>query len=78
MEEDISVTDGVKIPNDSQNLVRKSRIAQKYIHIRVAEVGSLSSGGKNGRENFRQTRIYNVRDKCVVFAHNLKFLSLTQ
>ena len=35
MEEDISVTDGVKIPNDSQNLVRKSRIAQKYIHVNM-------------------------------------------
>ena len=35
MEEDISVTDGVKIPNDFQNLVRKSRIAQKYIHINM-------------------------------------------
>ena len=35
MEEDISVTDGVKIPNDYQNLVRKSRIAQKYIHVNM-------------------------------------------
>ena len=35
-------------------------------------------GGKNGRENFRQTRIYNVREKCVVFAHNRKFVKLTQ
>ena len=30
-------------------------------------------GGKNGRENFRQARIYNFRDKCVVFARNRKF-----
>ena len=35
-------------------------------------------GGKNGHENFRQMRIYNFRDKCVVFARNLKFSNLTQ
>ena len=35
-------------------------------------------GGKNGHETFRQTRIYNFRDKCVVFARNLKFSNLTQ
>ena len=35
-------------------------------------------GGKNGHENFRQVRIYNFRDKWVVFARNLKFWDLTQ
>ena len=35
-------------------------------------------GDKNGHENFRQTRIYNFRDKCVVFARNRKFANLTQ
>ena len=35
-------------------------------------------GGKNGHENFRQARIYNFCDKCVVFAHNRKFANLTQ
>ena len=35
-------------------------------------------GGKNGQETFRQARIYNFRDKCVVFARNLKFSNLTQ
>ena len=35
-------------------------------------------GGKNGHETFRQARIYNFRDKCVVFARNLKFSNLTQ
>ena len=35
-------------------------------------------GGKNGHETFRQARIYNFRDKCVVLARNLKFLNLTQ
>ena len=35
-------------------------------------------GGKNGHENFRQTHIYNLRKKCVVFARNCKFAYLTQ
>ena len=35
-------------------------------------------GGKNGHEHFCQARIYNFRDKCVVFARNLKFSNLTQ
>ena len=35
-------------------------------------------GGKNGHENFRQTRIYNFRDKCVIFVRNRKFANLTQ
>ena len=35
-------------------------------------------GGKNCHENFRQARIYNFRDKDVVFAHNCKFANLTQ
>ena len=35
-------------------------------------------GGKNGHETFRQARIYNFRDKCVVFARNLNFFNLTQ
>ena len=35
-------------------------------------------GGKNVHENFRQTRSYNFRAKCVVFARNRKFAKLTQ
>ena len=35
-------------------------------------------GGESGHETFRQARIYNFRDKCVVFARNLKFSNLTQ
>ena len=35
-------------------------------------------GGKHGYETFRQARNYNFRDKCVVFARNLKFSNLTQ
>ena len=34
--------------------------------------------GKNGHENFRQARIYNFRDKCVVFVRNRKFANLSQ
>ena len=45
---------------------------------RVAELGSLSSGAKNGNENFRQAHIYNFRVKCVVFARNREFAKLTQ
>ena len=35
-------------------------------------------GGKNGHENFRQARIYDFRNKCVVFARNRKFAKSTQ
>ena len=35
-------------------------------------------GGKHGHETFCQARIYNFRNKCNVFAHNLKFSILTQ
>ena len=35
-------------------------------------------GGKNGHETFRQARIYNFHDKCVVFARNFKFANLIQ
>ena len=35
-------------------------------------------GGKNGHESFRQTRIYNFCDKCVVFARNRIFANLTE
>ena len=35
-------------------------------------------GDKNGHETFRQERIYNFCDKCVIFARNLKFSNFTQ
>ena len=35
-------------------------------------------GGKHGHETFRQAHNYNFRDKCIVFARNLKFSNLTQ
>ena len=34
--------------------------------------------GQKGHEIFRQARFYNFRDKCVVFARNLKFSNSTQ
>ena len=46
--------------------------------FRVAGLGRLSAGCKHGHETFRQARNYNFRDKCVVFARNLKFPNLTQ
>ena len=35
-------------------------------------------GSKNGDENFRQARIHNFRDKCVVFVRNCKFANFTK
>ena len=64
-----------------------ARVEKQYIRMimaltwhpsRVAELGSLSSGAKNGNENFCQARIYNFRVKCVVFARNRIFAKLTQ
>ena len=54
--------------------------------LRVAKVGWQQGGrtwqpfvgSKNGNENFRQARIYNFRDKCVVFVRNCKIANLTQ
>ena len=34
--------------------------------------------GKSGHDNFRQARIHDFRDKCVVFARNRKFANLIQ
>ena len=45
-------------------------------YIRVAELGSLSSGAKMAMKIFVK-RIYNFRDKCVVLARNRKFANLT-
>ena len=41
---------------------------------RAAGLGRLSAGANMA---FRQARNYNFRDKCVVFARNLKFSNLT-
>ena len=47
-------------------------------YIQGGRTWQAFGGGKNCQETFRQARIYNFRDKCVVFARNLKFLNLTQ
>ena len=54
---------------------------KEFLAIREEQGGrtwQAFGGGKNGHETFRQARIYNFRDKCVVFARNLKFSNLTQ
>ena len=51
--------------------------SQGLHYTRVAEVGSLLARA-NGHKNFRQVRIYHIRDKCVVFARNCIFANLTQ
>ena len=57
-------------------------LARYFIHVWIGVMGGRTwqpfVGGKNGHENFRQARIYNVRDKCVVFTRNCKFANLTQ
>ena len=52
-----------------------------YRVIKLEQGGSTWQpivGGKNCHENFRQERIYNFRDKYVVFARNRIFANLTQ
>ena len=50
----------------------------KYFPNQGGRPWQAFGGGKNGHETFRQARIYNFRDKCIVFARNLKFSNLTQ
>ena len=52
-----------------------------HLHMPLIQGGrtwQAFGGAKNGHETFRQARIYNFRNKCVVFARNLKFSNLTQ
>ena len=51
---------------------------KKYIFVQGGRTWQPFVGSKNGKENFCQARIYNFRDKCVVFARNRKFANLTQ
>ena len=54
---------------------------QNIITVRINQgdrTWQAFGGGENGHETFRHARIYNFRDKCVVFARNLKFSNLTQ
>ena len=57
---------GVFIAGFQVNIVEGGRTWQPFV------------GNKNGHENFRQARIYNFRDNCVIFARNYKFANLTQ
>ena len=58
--------DVVHIPESVKYTVQGGRTWQAF------------GGGKNGHETFRQARIYNFSDKCVVFARSLKHSNLTQ
>ena len=49
-----------------------------YSTVQGGRTWQAFGGGKHGHETFRQARNYNFRDKCVVFARNLKFSNLTQ
>ena len=51
---------------------------RSYIQKQGGRTWQAFGGGKHGHETFRQARNYNFRDKCVVFARNLKFSNLTQ
>ena len=59
------------------------RVQVLYLKLRATEnqggrTWQAFGGGKHGHETFRQAHNYNFRDKCVVFARNLKFSNLTQ
>ena len=41
---------------------------ENRLSIQVGRTWQPFVVGKNGHENFRQARIYNFRDKCIVFA----------
>ena len=57
----------------------RNRDKDKYLPpVQGGRTWQAFGGGKHGHETFRQVRNYNFRDKCVVFARNLKFLNLTQ
>ena len=55
-----------------------NRAYHQYTRGQGGRTWQAFGGGKNGHETFRQARNYNFRNKCVVFARNLKFLNLTQ
>ena len=57
---------------------KKNYELKRYIGLQGGRTWEAFGGGKNGHETFRQARIYNFRDKCVVFAGNLKFSNLIQ
>ena len=50
-------------------------VVEVVVGLRVAGLGRLSAGANMAMKPFVKR---NFRDKCVVFARNLKFLHLTQ
>ena len=64
--------------NTAKRHKQKSQVIVTIMVMQGGRTWQAFGGGKNGHETFRQARIYNFCDKCVVFAHNLKFSNLTQ
>ena len=62
---------------DCGRSVVSSVVYHQYICVQGGRTWQPFVGGKNGHENFRQARIYNFCDKCVIFACNRKFANLT-
>ena len=67
----------VRSPQNYHTLKRPHVIIYIY-YIQGGRTWQAFGRGKHGHETFRQARNYNLRDKCVVFARNLKFSNLTQ
>ena len=73
----------VEVAGASEGQIKNNIEIKNLVEINIIiEQGGRTwqafGGGKNGHETFRQARICNFRDKCVVFARNLKFSNLTQ
>ena len=68
--------DGVDDGRVTTNMIK--RVMTESCEKQGERTWQAFGGGKNGHETFRQARIYNFCDKCVVFARNLKFSNLTQ
>ena len=60
------------------HLYRLLGVQTKVAILRLNSDKMAGDGSKNGQANFHQAHIYNFRDKCVVFARNIKFSNLTQ
>ena len=69
---------GCELWNVGKPVGQRFRIRKKNTCVQGGRSWQPFVGGKNGQTNFRQTRIYHFRDKCVVFARNCKFANLTQ
>ena len=69
--------DRMTVPTTRQ-VISQSFLVTKLRTFQGGRTWQAFGGGKNGHETFREARIYNFRDKCVVFGRNLKFSNLTQ